>query len=328
MEIGIIGLGNLGTALAHVAAGNGHRVSGWEFDKAVIGQINQEHCNRRYLPDITLADTVHATGDVMEVFERAQLVFITLPSRFISPVLGAVAGKLHSHPGIVNMSKGIDSNTGITAFETVSSLFPHHACAMLAGPSLANEFSAGVLTGLVAASKDGQLTATIKSVLGNSRFVVVSGDDPIGVELGGVLKNIYAMGMGLFDSDPKRGLNFVGAYLTRSLAEMVALGTALGAREQTFWQLSGIGDLVTTAMSEHSHNRRMGRLVAQGLTVQEIEQQMGVLPEGYHTLTAALALAQKQRVALPLAQLLHEVIHGDFVAQRFYDRFADILQQN
>ena len=326
MEIGIIGLGNLGTALAYVAAGNGHRVTGWEYDKIVIEQINREHCNRRYLPEITLADSVRATASVTEVFERAQLVFITLPSRFIRPVLGTVAVQLNSRPGIVNMSKGIDADTGITAFETVTSLFPQHATAMLAGPSLANEFSAGVLTGLVAASGDRQLIAAIDSALGNSRFVIVSGDDPVGVELGGVLKNIYAMGIGLFDNDPDRGLNFVGAYLTRAMAEIVALGTALGAREQTFWQLSGIGDLVTTALSEHSHNRRMGRLVARGFTVDEIEQQMGVLPEGYTTMTAALALAEKHEVALPLARLLHQVIHGEFGTDRFYDRFAEILR--
>lgn len=328
MKVGVIGLGNLGTATAQLAAVNGCDVLGWEYDRAVVDEVNSVHRNQRYLAGTVLSKRFRATANVADVFQFAELVFIALPSRFLLSVLTDVAGGIDQSIAIVNMAKGIDASTGKTAFATVAALFPHNPVAMLAGPSLANEFNAGVLTGVVAASVELGLSEKISSVLSNSRFVVTRSDDPLGVELGAILKNIYALGMGLFHSGKDFGLNFVGAYLTQALSEIMALATAMGAQRETLLQLSGIGDLIATAMSEHSHNRAMGELVGQGLGIAAIEQQLGVLPEGYNTLAVALRLAQQYGVDLPLAQLLSCAIRDELPIAEVYDRFAVVLKGN
>lgn len=326
MKVGVIGLGNLGTATAQLAATNGCDVLAWEYDRAVVDEVNNTHRNQRYLAGTVLSDRLHATTTVAEVFQFAELIFIALPSRFLVSVLTGVVSGIDPSIAIVNMAKGIDASSGKTAFATVAAMFPNNPVAMLAGPSLANEFNAGVLTGVVAASAEPWLPEKISLVLSSSRFVVVSSDDPLGVELGGILKNIYALGMGLFHSGKGFGLNFIGAYLTQALTEIMALGTAMGARRETLLQLSGIGDLIATAMSEHSHNRAMGELVAQGLGVTEIEQQLGVLPEGYNTLVVALRLAEQYSVDLPLAQLLSDAIRDGLHIDEVYNRFAMVLK--
>ena len=150
-------------------------------------------------------------------------------------------------------------------------------------------------------------------------------DDPQGVELGGVLKNIYALGMGIVDAYPRAGRNFNGAFITQSLAEMRRLAVALGGRAETLLQVPGVGDLITTAFSEDSHNRRLGTLLAEGHTVESARGEMGTLPEGYNTLRAALGLAQRHQLDLPLAELLWQLIHRELSAEQFFPRFAGIV---
>ncbi len=300
MKLAVVGMGNLGTAVACLAASNGHRVVAWEYQQTVVDEINQQRRNRRYFGSRTIPDGVTATSDLNQVFNATAAVFVTLPSRFIEPVLSRYDGSPDAATGLVNMSKGINSESGETAFQTLCRLFPRQPAAMLAGPSLANEFSDGTVTALVAASSDMGLIGTIKDALENSHFAVCAGDDALGVELGGILKNCYALGMGMVDGSTASGLNFVGAYLTVALQEITTLGVALGASEGSFRAFSGVWDLIATAMSEHSHNRAMGRLVAKGIPLAEIEESMGVLPEGYNSLLLALRLAEEQAVKLPL----------------------------
>lgn len=323
MKLSIIGLGNLGTAIAYIAAGNGHTVKCWEYDAAVVEEVNQQHRNQRYLADRELPHTISATTQLGEVFSDTELLFITLPARFIAPVLTVEASSLASDVAVVNMSKGIDAGSFDTAFGLVSKLFPDHSRVMLAGPSLANEFVNGVTTGLVAASSSTTAIDAVSLALSNERFFVQGSNDPVGVEFGGILKNIYALGLGLFSD---AGLNFTGAYLTQALTEMKALGVALGANANTFDGLSGIGDLIATSLSDHSHNRSMGKRVAQGLSLAEIEKQMGVLPEGYHTLSRMLPLADELAVAMPLAKLLDAVIEGREPVANFLDSFTQLMR--
>jgi len=239
----------------------------------------------------------------------------------------ASAATAEANPALplVNMSKGIDAGTGRTAYQMLADLFPHNPKAMVAGPSLANEFARGVVTAVIAASSVPALFPLIRSAMSNNRFAVATSEDVAGVEWGAILKNIYALGLGLMEGREEAGLNFSGAYLTQALKEMTALGRAMGARAGSFLALSGLGDLIATALSENSHNHTMGRLLAQGLSLEEIKQQMSVLPEGYNTLGAALTLARRQSVALPLAGLLHDVIHGDADLAEFFPRFTAIL---
>jgi glycerol-3-phosphate dehydrogenase (NAD(P)+) len=323
MRVSIIGLGNLGSAIAYIIAGNGHTVTCWEYDEAVVAEVNNEHRNQRYLPDRVLPDSVVATSDVEKVLIDTELVLITLPARFIASVLAEHAGLAGRDIPIVNMSKGIDAQTGETAFQLVSRLFPEQSVVMLAGPSLANEFVRGVITGLIAASSDNNAITRVAQALNNEYFFVRGSADPVGVELGGILKNIYALGLGMF-VDP--GLNFTGAYLTQALTEMKAVGVALAAKAESFDGLSGMGDLIATSLSEHSHNRAMGSLMAQGLSLAEVEEKMGILPEGYHTLGIIIPMAEKLGVAMPLANLLNAVITGEQSLKGFNKRFTGLMR--
>jgi glycerol-3-phosphate dehydrogenase (NAD(P)+) len=321
LNIGIVGLGNLGSAVALLVANNGHRVVAWEYDAAVVSEVNRQHSNSRFLPGAIFPDSVKASSRLQEVFERADLVFVALPSRFIPSVLAECVPWVDPAVPLVNLSKGMDAMTGKTAFQSLQHLFPANPVAMVSGPSLANEFARGVATAVAAAANNPVVLTQIDQALQNPSFAVVHSDDPLGLELGGILKNIYALGLGLFDQYPQYGLNFIGIYLTQALQEISLLGVTLGAKQTSFYQLSGLGDLITTALSEDSHNRKMGRLIAQGKTIDQIREQLGSLPEGYNTLIMVLALARKKSVQLPLANLLFEVIEEGLLVEIFFKRF-------
>lgn len=321
--VGVVGLGNMGTAIAHLVTLHDCDVVGWEYDARVVEEVNTRHTNARFLPDIELSPRLVATQDVREVFDRATIVFIALPSRFIQPTLQPVrdASRMAPDTIVVNMAKGIDAGTGLTAFQTVSQLFPANPCVMLSGPSIANEFAHGQPTVVVLAGPDPAKLMLVAHVLDVRHFRTRFSNDTMGVELGGVLKNIYAIGLGLFDGRDIRSVNFRSVYLTSALEEMTRLGVAMGARAETFAYLAGLGDLLATSLSEHSHNRRLGELLSQGLALDEIQQRMGVLPEGYNTLRVALDLAEKLGARLPLAKGLWDVIHGRYDPERFIFSF-------
>jgi glycerol-3-phosphate dehydrogenase (NAD(P)+) len=211
VKVGMIGMGNLGSAVAVLAAANGHEVVGWEFDAAVVAAINKKHANDRYLPGISFPRSVRATENLDEVM-ALPLVFLTLPSRFVLPVLGryVAAHPAGPMPAIANLAKGMDAASGKTVMMMLATLFPEEQLAMVAGPSLANEFSRGVMTVVVAASKNGALREQIGKVLNGSRFAVLPGEDVSGVELGGILKNIYALGLGIFAGKGRAGVEFRG----------------------------------------------------------------------------------------------------------------------
>jgi glycerol-3-phosphate dehydrogenase (NAD(P)+) len=223
---------------------------------------------------------------------------------------------------MVNLAKGIDRETGQTAFQTLSALFPRHRRIMLAGPAIANEFARGMPTVVMLAGQEKRDLITVSRLLDNDHFRTRFSDDEIGVELGGILKNIYTIGLGLFDGKQIDSVNFRAVYLTIALEEITRIGVALGGKAETFAYLAGIGDLLATSLSTHSHNRRMGELLAQGLSMEEIKAQMGTVPEGFNTMELALWLAEKMHVSLPLARGLWEVIHGVTDTDTFIYSFA------
>ncbi len=326
MKVGVIGLGNLGSAIACLAGSNGHAVLAWEYNASVVDDVNQHQGNQRYLPGIVFPDTVKATTEIADVFSNTDLIFIALPSRFIQSTLSGCSALDKPDMAIVNLAKGLDAKTGKTAIQLIAEIFPRSSIAMLAGPSLANEFSRGVVTAVVVASEDNQLLEIAATALNSNQFAVQFSDDVIGVELGGILKNIYALGMGIFDGRDDAGLNFIGAYLTQAFTEIQRLGISLGAKPESFLQLSGVGDLIATSLSHDSHNFTMGKYIGNGLTLQQIEEKMQILPEGYNTLQVALSLAGKNAMELPLASLLLKIIHAEISIEAFYQQFADILR--
>ncbi len=321
MQVGLIGLGNMGTAIGNLIAGNGHRVLGWELNPEVVQEINEQHSNRRYLPDIALHPELKATGDIGRVIAASQVLFVAIPSAFIESTLRPVKDELSADAIIVNMAKGIDRHSGLTSFQTIAALLPENPKIMLSGPTIANEFAQGMPTVVVLAGNSSEALMAVAHLLDNDCFRTRFSDDVIGVELGGILKNIYAIGLGIFDGMEIDSVNFRSVYLTVALEEIAKVGVAMGAKIETFLYLSGIGDLLATSLSLHSHNRGLGERLASGRSLEEIRQEMGVLPEGYNTLQATLYIAEKLHVSIPLAKGLWDVLHGRYEADKFITSF-------
>ncbi len=327
--VGIIGLGNLGSAVAQLLANNGAKVVGWEFNTDIVKEVNERHSNEAYLAGVTLSKNIVATHDIGYLLEHVSTVFITLPSRFLPSALAPLQAQMNQaawrHIGWVNMSKGLFADSGKTSFQVLSEICPLSPKAMLSGPSLANEITQGVPTAIVVASDHEALSAQVESLLGNAQFSVVKSDDVVGVELGGILKNIYAMGLGFYQAQSVEGLNFAGAYLTQALNEMKSLGVALGAKATSFDGLAGLGDLVTTALSGQSHNVKFGQLLGQGLPLKDIEEAIGVLPEGYNALMVAMQLAEAKGVDMPLATMIQQVIKGELEVKESLAAFSRVF---
>jgi glycerol-3-phosphate dehydrogenase (NAD(P)+) len=321
MRAGIIGLGNLGTAIGNLISNNGHEVLGWEYDAQVGEEINQQHTNTRFLPGVALNSNLKATTRLENVFEDYPIIFIALPSIFIQSTLGKYANRIDPKIILVNMSKGIDRQSGLTAFQTVGQIFPDNPKIMLSGPAIANEFSKGMPTVVMLAGKNFQDLLQVSHLMDNDYWRTRFSNDEMGVELGGILKNIYATGLGLFDGEGITSINFRAVYLTLALEEMSRFGVCMGAKLETFLYLAGMGDLVATALSEHSHNRQMGELLAKGMTLDEINKEMGVIPEGYNTLRTMLYFAEKMHLTLPIAKGLWDVMHGRSTAHLFINSF-------
>lgn len=321
MRVGLIGLGNLGTATANLIAGNGHEVRGWDHDAAVVREIADQGTNSRFLDGVAVRPEVTATGDLPSVVRSSEVLFVAIPSVFIEPTLRPVRDEVPPDCLIVNMAKGIDRETGRTAFHRIGRLLPEQRRVMLSGPSIANEFARGTPTVVVVASEQRDGLLTVSRVLDNDHFRTRFSDDPVGVELGGIMKNIYAIGLGMFDGRGITSINFRAVYLTLALEEMARYGVEVGARIETFLYLSGLGDLLATSLSEHSHNRRMGELLAQGKDLDEIREIMGVLSEGYNALHVILHIAEKMHVSMPLARGLLDVVNGNYDAEEFMRLF-------
>ena len=316
IKIGFVGLGNMGTAMANLVADNGYKVIGWEFDKKTIKEINSKNLNSKFLPRIKLNPNLKATKELCEVFDNCEIIFIAIPSVYIKNILQSLKKKIAKNIILVNLAKGIDNNTGLTSFQTISSLFPQNKKIMLSGPSIACEFAKKIPTAVMIAGKNRSGLSIISGVLDNEFFKTRFSNDEIGVELGGILKNIYAIGLGIFDGKNIKGTNFKATYLIIALEEMKKIGITFGAKGKTFLSLSGLGDLIATSLSEHSHNRKMGELLGKGLNLEEIEKKMSGLPEGYYTLRALFA-THKLNISTPIAESLWNVINRKHKTEEF-----------
>lgn len=321
MRVGIIGLGNMGTAVGNMIANNGYEVLGWNYEEDVVDEINNKQSNERFLPGIPLHGSLRATKDISEVMRECGVVFISIPSAFIESTFRPVRSQIGEDIVLVNMAKGIRRETGLTSFQTLAAMFPNNPRIMLSGPSIANEFARKLPTVVVLAGQTPYHLLLVSRMLDNEYFRTRFSSDEIGVELGGILKNIYAIGLGLFDGKKIESINFRAVYLTVAQEEIAKIGVGMGARIETFLYLSGMGDLLATSLSEHSHNRHMGELLAQGFSREEIQESMGVLPEGYNTLEAVLYIAEKLHIAIPLAKGLWDVINGRDKAEHFIYSF-------
>ncbi|MEM6709362.1 MAG: NAD(P)H-dependent glycerol-3-phosphate dehydrogenase [Pseudomonadota bacterium] len=308
MQIGVIGGGNFGTAVANIIGRNGHQTWLWMRDGAQVADTREHRENRRYLPGHTLPPAVEPTASLEQAVQGSDLLFVSVPSTAFRTVARQMAPLVRADTGLISLTKGIEREGFKLMSEILAEEMPNCPVGALSGPNLAEEIAQGQFSGTVVASPNAALRATALEVLKNSTFRVYPNPDLYGVELGGALKNIYAIVCGMAAA-LKVGQNTVGMLITRSLAEMSRFAVRQGANPFTFLGLAGVGDLLVTCTSPLSRNYRLGELVGSGLSLNESAEQLGKLAEGVNTLAVVRARSQELGVYMPLVEGLHKILH-------------------
>jgi len=309
-RIAVLGAGNLGTALAQALAGNGHEVAIWDFFPDVVEDMRKRRKNRRFLPGIRLHPGICAMESAAECVSGASLVIISVPSPFVRSTLVQALPTLGTGAVLLNVAKGFSPGTRQSMLSLFGRLAPGQACAHLAGPCIANEIAGGLPTAIVIASTDLLAAERVATWFSGRIFLPSTTTDVMGAILGGILKNVYAVLLGCLEglSGPSRNLE--ASILTASMHEMATIAVAHGGKAETLHGLAGLGDLIATGSSPDSHNRKLGQRLASGMSVVEIEKDLGWLPEGARAATTACALARAGGVRAPLAGWVRRVLAG------------------
>jgi glycerol-3-phosphate dehydrogenase (NAD(P)+) len=309
MNLTVLGAGAWGTALA-VSACERQPTRLWARDPTQVEQMRATRRNRRYLDGVELPRDLLITGDLSSAIAHADggLIVIGTPMAALHEMLRAVPSV--DAPGVLCLCKGFQEGTGWLGHEVARAVCPTARVGVLSGPSFAIEVARGQPTALVAASTDAPLCELAVEAFHSDSLRIYTSSDPIGVEVGGAVKNVLAIATGIADG-MQLGLNARAALITRGLAEMTRLGVALGARAETFMGLSGLGDLVLTATGELSRNRRVGLLLAQGVPLARILAELGHVAEGVYSAATVLRRAQSRGVAMPIAEAVVAVLQGD-----------------
>jgi glycerol-3-phosphate dehydrogenase (NAD(P)+) len=307
-RIAIIGAGGWGTALSVIWAKQGLAVLLCGNNPSRVEQLRASRENTAYLPGLNLPEGIGLTSDLHSCADADLIVFVT-PSTALRETAARLA-KVKINPNAVLLSciKGIEHGTGKRMSEILAELFPQHAIAVLSGPNLAAEVSRGLPTATVLACTKRDCAAKLQKYLGTPRFRIYTGEELAGIELGGALKNVFAIAAGAGDG-LGLGDNSKAALVTRALAEMVRLGTKMGGELRTFYGLSGAGDLVATCFSRHSRNRRAGEQLGQGRTLKEITTAMGTVAEGIPTAESAHECARKLGVETPIIDQVYSLLY-------------------
>ena len=306
-RIAVIGAGGWGTALANLMAAKGERVTLWGYDPHHVEELRATRVNTPFLPGVRLHDAVTPTADMAEVAD-AELFLVVPPSkgmRGIAERLAAVAPR----GVLVSFTTGIEQGSGLRMSEILAQALPTSRIAVLSGPSHAEEVARSMPTAVVLGCEDAVLAAQIQSTLNSQTFRVYTSTDVAGIELGGALKNIFAIAAGVSDG-LGFGDNSKAALVTRALVELIRLGTALGGRKATFRGLSGIGDLMVTCFSQHSRNRSVGERLGRGETPGQIAASMQMVAEGVPTTLSAYECARRLNVETPIIDAVHGLLYA------------------
>lgn len=321
-KIVVLGPGSWGTALAQTLAENGHDVRIWGNIPEQIDEINQDHTNRQFLPDLILPESVIGYKELAEALDNIDTVLFVVPTQAIRSVAKEVLQNLNTKPVIIHASKGLEQGTHKRISEVIAEEIPvekREAIVVLSGPSHAEEVAVHDITTITAASTDPRAASYVQHLFMNDYFRIYTNNDVIGVETGAALKNIIAIGSGAihslgFGDDAK------AAIITRGLAEISRLGVAMGANPLTFIGLSGVGDLIVTCTSVHSRNWRAGNLLGQGHKLDKVLENMGMVVEGVTTTKVAVELAKQLKVEMPITETIYKVLYeGEDIRQAAKD---------
>lgn len=335
-KIGILGGGSWGTALAILLANKNNEVHIWVRNKEQLRQMKELRENKKYLPGISIPDEIEITDDISKVIYGKKLIVLSTATHGIREVLESSRSEFNNNQVMVNVAKGIENNTLLRISEIVGEILPNNPYAVLSGPSHAEEVARNIPTTVVSASKEKAVAEYVQDIFMSPYFRVYTNPDIIGVELGGSLKNVIALGAGISDG-LGYGDNTKAALMTRGIIEISRLGVKLGANSKTFSGLSGVGDLIVTCTSMHSRNRRAGILIGQGQTLDEAIKSVGMVVEGIKTTRSAYELAEKNNVIMPITNELYNVLYkGEDVRESVYNlmlrdkkpELEDILKEN
>ncbi len=306
-KIGIIGAGSWGIALSVLLHNNGHDITIWSALKDEIEMLKTEHEQKDKLPGVKLADDVVFTVNLSEAIEGKDILVLAVPSTFTRSTAHNMKEYVADRQIIVNVAKGIEEATLMTLSQIIEEEIPQADVAVLSGPSHAEEVGRGIPTTIVVGAKTKNTAEYIQNIFMSDVFRVYTSPDVLGIELGAALKNVVALAAGIADG-LGYGDNTKAALITRGITEIARLGIAMGGKFETFCGLSGIGDLIVTCASMHSRNRRAGILIGQGKTMEEAMAEVKMVVEGVYSAKAAMGLAKKYNVELPIIEQVNEVL--------------------
>lgn len=314
-DISIIGAGSWGTALALLLYRNGHRVTVWSIMEQEITMLQKEREHKEKLPGVKLPGEMEFTTDLKAAVEGKDVLVLAVPSPYTRATSKSMAPYVREGQMIVNVAKGIEESTLFTLSEIIEDEIPQAEVAVLSGPSHAEEVGRGIPTTIVVGARKKDTAEYLQNIFMNEVFRVYISPDVLGIELGAALKNVVALAAGIADG-LGYGDNTKAALITRGIAEIARLGTAMGGKWETFCGLTGIGDLIVTCASMHSRNRRAGILIGQGHTMEEAMAEVKMVVEGVYSAKAAMGLAEKYNVQLPIIEQVNEVLfHGKSAAE-------------
>lgn len=313
MNVAVLGAGGWGTTLAILLHDNGHKITLYEYKPDYAEFLQKKRINEIYLPGIKIPDEIEITSNLEDAVKSRHLIVLAIPTQFIRNVIGKIHFEWIKNSVIVNVAKGIEISSLKRVSEIIKDIFPEiddSKVSTLSGPSHAEEVARKIPTAVVVASSSIETAKFVQNEFMNPYFRVYASTDIVGVELGGSLKNVIAIGAGICDG-AGFGDNTKAAIMTRGIAEISRLGIALGAKPETFAGLSGIGDVIVTCMSKYSRNRYVGEQIGKGKKLKDILSEMEMVAEGVTTAKSVYQLSQKVGVEVPICTEVYRVLYED-----------------
>lgn len=306
-KVTVLGGGGWAIALAKVLHENGNEVTIWSFLQKEVDELTSERENKTSLPGVKIPEEIFITNDIKEAVKDSEMIVMAVASSFVRSTAKSLKGCIQEGQIIVDVAKGIEDSTLYTMTEIIEEELPEAEAVVLSGPSHAEEVGRQIPTVVVVGAKTKETALKVQSIFANHYFRTYASPDRKSIELGGSLKNVIALAAGIIDG-LGYGDNTEAALITRGIKEITHLGVAMGGHSRTFSGLSGIGDLIVTCNSKHSRNRRAGVLIGRGYTLDEAIKEVNMVVEGAVSAKAALTLAKKYNVSMPIVEMVNEVI--------------------
>ena len=316
LRVGLLGGGSWGTTVGALVARNAP-VTLWARDATTVEEINTRHTNAKYLPGASLPANLRATTHIEEATSAVDVVVVGVPSQGFRGAIESLREHIRPWVPVISLTKGLEAGTGKRMTEIIEQVLPGHPVGVLSGPNLAREIMSGFAAASVIAMEDQIINRTLQQLFTSGLFRVYTNDDVIGCELGGVLKNVIAISVGMGDGQGA-GDNTRAALISRGLSEITRLGTAMGGKASTFAGLAGMGDLVATCTSAQSRNRHVGVELGKGRHIDEIIAGMFMVAEGVKSAPVVMQLAARHGVDMPLTYEVCEVVQGRSNARRAF----------